>query len=119
MVGRTENWLKSRVHGDCEDEPGRKPARVVALAVTSRLREIAMMAVTLPCMIAVPKPRTTQSQRRVPSTDEVVDVLDRGEAGADGETEDRRIHQEADPVAQDEVDDDRALQRALRRRAPQ
>ena len=41
---------------------------------------------------------------------EIVDVLDRREAGADRKTDDRRVDEKGDPVARDEVDDDRALE---------
>ena len=41
---------------------------------------------------------------------EIVNVLDRCEAGADRKADDRRVDQKGDPVTRDQIDDDRALE---------
>ena len=43
----------------------------------------------------------------------VVDVLDNREAGADGEAEDRRVDEEADPMRADQRNDDEPLAELL------
>ena len=78
---------------------------------------MAKIAVTPPCMNAVPKPRTIHvPDAGVGDRTQEVQVLDHGETGADREAADRGVDQEADAMGADQHDDHRRLQELLDQR---